>query len=212
MFTFVSLVVLGILLGVVLMQLFKKQPAQTTAPAPNLASLTVSDARAGDTLSVSGGGDNYTDLDFTADRLTRFEGGNRRWFELSGPYRDRRVAVRVGGDEEVEVAVHADARKLSIEELGLAEEDLAEMDERQNTADSFEFDGKVWMYRLSREVQATRSDQAVPTGFYYWEFLEQTGKQLIALRKGEGEPFAVTLYSVIPAGDVTVYRGRVGSR
>ena len=206
MFTFVTLLVLGILLGIVLMQLFKKQPPAPAVPAADLSHLKVTDARAGDAISISGAGQNYTDLDFTADRLTRCQAGARRWFELSGPYLERRVAVRVGGDDEVEVSLQSDPRKLTIEELGLAEEDLAEMDGRQNTADSFEFDGKVWMYRLSREAQATRDDQAAPTGFYYWEFQEQNGKGLIALRKTEGEPFAVTLYTGIAASDVTIYR------
>jgi hypothetical protein len=108
----------------------------------------------------------------------------------------------------VEVSLHSDPRKLTIDDLGLAEEDLAEMDERQNTADSFEFDGKVWLYRLSREVHASNEDQALATGFYYWEFQEQAGKGIIAVRKAEGEPFAVTLYSGIFAADVTVYRAR----
>jgi hypothetical protein len=193
----------------VLMQLFKKQPAPSpTRPAVDLANLKVTDIRAGDTISISGAGDNFSDLDFTADRLTRYQAGTRRWFEVSGPYLERRVALRVGGDEDVEVSLHSDARTVSIEDLGLAEEDLAEMDERQNTADSFEFDGKAWLYRLSREVQAVRDDQGVATGFYYWEFEEQNGKGLIGVRKAEGEPFAVTLYARIPAADVTLFRGQ----
>jgi len=207
MFTFVTLVVLGTLLGIVLMQLFKKQ-TPPAAPVADLANLKVTDARAGDALSISGAGDNYTDLDFTVDRVTRYEANSRRWFELSGPYLERRAAVRVGGDDEVEVHLHSDPRKLTLEDLGLSEEELAEMDERQNTADSFEFDGKVWLYRLSREVRATRDDQAVATGFYYWEFQEQAGKGLLAVRKAEGEPFTVTLYLGILPQDVTVYRGR----
>jgi hypothetical protein len=206
MFTFVTLAVLGLLLGIVLMQLFKRQPTPA-APAADLANLKVTDARAGDAISISGAGDNYTDLDFTADRRTDFDAGTRRWFEVSGPYLERRVALRVGGDEEVEVYLHSGARKLTLEDVGLAEEELAEMDERQNTADSFEFDGKVWLYRLSREVRATRGDQAVPAGFYYWEFLEQAGKGMIAVRKAEGEPFTVTLYLGIAPSDVTIYRG-----
>ena len=207
MFTFVTLVALGILLGIVLMQLFKKQ-TPAPAPAADLANLKVTDARAGDALSISGAGDNYTDLDFTADRLTRYDAGTRRWFELGGPYLERRVALRVGGEDEVEVSLHSDPRKLTVEDLGLAEEDLAEMDERQNTADSFEYGRKVWLYRLSREVHATRDGEAAATGFYYWEFQEQAGKGLLAIRKAEGEPFAVTLYMGISASDVTIYRGR----
>jgi hypothetical protein len=206
MFTVLVLLVLGTLLGIVLMNLFKKQPAPVT-PVADLANLKVTDARAGDAISISGAGDNYTDLDFTADRMTRFEAATRRWFEVSGPYLERRVSLRVAGDEEVEVSLHSDPRKITMDDLGLVEDDLAQMDERQNTADSFEFDGKVWMYVLSREVQATRDDQAAPVGFYYWEFHEQNGKGLVAIRKAEGEPFAITLYTGIAAADVTIYRG-----
>jgi len=201
MVTFVTLVILGILLGIVLMQLFKKH-TPPPAPTADLANLKVTDARAGDALSISGAGDNYTDLDFTVDRVIRYDANTRRWSELSGPYQERRVAVRVGGDEEVEVYLHSDPRKLTMEDLGLSEEDLAEMDERQNTSDSFEFDNKVWLYTLSREVRTDSS------GFYYWEFREQVGKGMIAVRKAEGEPFTVTLFTQIQPHDVTIYRGR----
>ena len=208
MTTVVLLIVLGTLLGVVLMQLFKKPGAAApAAAAPDLANLKVTDACAGDVISIAGAGDNLTDLDFTADRRTRFDGGTYRWFEVSGAYRERRVALRVGGDEEPEVGIHNDARKLTLPDLGLTEEDLAEMDERQNPEDVFEFDGKDWLYRRSREVKAWRDGEGQASAFYYWEFHERDGKRLLAVRKLEGEPFAVSVYAEIPAGDVTVYRG-----
>jgi len=206
--TVILLVVLGTLLGVVLMQLFKKQNAPTPQPAgPDLANLKVTEARAGDVLSISGAGDNLTDLDFTADRSTRFDAGAYRWFELSGAYRERRVALRVAGDEEPEVSIHSDSRKLDLADLGLNEQDLADMDERQNPEDVFDFDGKDWLYRRSREVKAWRDGDPQPAGFYYWEFHEREGKRLLTVRKSEGEPFAIAIYTEIPAGDVTVYRG-----
>jgi len=61
---------------------------------------------------------------------------------------------------------------------------------------------------LSRETEMTRSDQPQPAGFYYWEFRQQDGAGRLAIRKLQGDPFAVTLYTGVPAGDVTVYRGR----
>lgn len=211
MTTFIVLAILIALLIWVLMQLSKKSSAERAAapaPGPDLANLKVTDAREGDVISLTGAGDNFTDLDFTADRYTRFDAGAHPWFELSGSYHERRVALRVAGDEDLELAVHNDARKLTLEDLGLNEEDLAQMDERQNTADSFEFDGAVWLYRRSREVKAWRDGRSQAGAFYYWEFQEEGGKRLLAIRKVEGEPFAVTLYTGIPEGDVTVYRGR----
>ena len=58
----------------------------------------------------------------------------------------------------------------------------------------------------SAEGNSTRSDQSAPQGFYYWEFREQNGPRLLAIRKPQGEPFTVTLFQKIPASDVTIYR------
>ena len=102
----------------------------------------------------------------------------------------------------------AHPRKITLEDIGLSEDDLAAMDERQNTADSFEFDNRTWLYVISREVQSQRSDRRQPEGFYYWEFRENAGPGILSVRKAENEPFAVTLFNAIPPGDVTVYRGR----
>jgi hypothetical protein len=208
MITLTLVALLGVLLVVVLMQLFKKTdvPASSKA-APDLAHLKVTDARVGDMISVSGAGDDLSDLDFTADRCAWFEAGPRRWFELSGGYRERRVVLRVATGDDVEAAIETEPRKLTIEDLGVSEDDLAQMDERQNTADFFEFNGKTWLYRLSREVQVRRSDEAETAKFYYWEFQEQGGKGLLGMRKAESEPFAVTMATAIYPGDVTVYRG-----
>lgn len=190
------------------MNLFKKKPAEPerTGPAPDLANLKPTDARTGDVISIAGAGDNMADLDFTVDRTTRIQAGSRSWTELSGSYRERRVALRVAVDEEMEVALHNDPRKLTLEDLGLTEDELAQMDERQNTGDCFDFDNKTWLYRLSREAQSTRDDQRQTAGFYYWEFREQGGQGILAVRKPEGEPFGVTLYTGIVPADVTVYR------
>jgi hypothetical protein len=208
MITFIVESALAVLLVVVLMTIFRKRaaPARAALPTADLANLKATDARAGDVISIAGAGDDMTDLDFTVDRTAWCQAGSRNWVELSGPYRERRVAIRIRNDDEVEIAAQIDPRRLTIEDLGLTEDDLAQMDERQNTGDSFEFDGKVWLYRLSREGQAKRDDQPQPVRFYYWEYREENGKGMLAIRKPEGEPFAVAAWQGVSTGDVTVYR------
>jgi hypothetical protein len=206
--TFTLVGILGALFMVVMMQLFKNptpKGAGNTGPVEDLANLKPQDARVGDVISIAGAGDEMADLDFTADRCYWFESGSKLWFDITGPYRERRVAMRVDLGDDVTVSLVNDARKLTIEDLGLSENDLADMDQRQNTADSFDFDNRTWLYRLSREARVTRSDRPQPAGFYYWEFHEQNGG-LLAIRKEQGEPFAVTMYSGIRPGDVTIYR------
>ena len=208
MITFTVEAVLGLMLAIVVMQFFKHHPQPPAGPVEDLANLKPQNARPGDSLSIAGAGDNMEDLDFTADRSMDVSAGSRQWFELSGPYRERRVSMRVGGDEEVEVALHNDPRKITLEDLGVSEDDLATMDERQNTSDFFNFDNKDWLYVISREARAQRSDRHQAEGFYYWEFRENGGAGIIGIRKAEGEPFTVSLYATIPASDVTVYRGK----
>lgn len=202
--------ILGVALAIVIMQFFKHhpQPAAASAPTEDLANLKPQDGRPGDAISIAAVGDNMEDLDFSADRKIDIVAGSRQWVELSGPYKERRVILRVGGDEEIEVALHNDPRKITLDDIGLSEDELAQMDERQNAADSFEFENKTWLYVISREVRAQRSDRPQPEGFYHWEFREQSGPGILTVRKAENEPFAVTQYNAIPPSDVTVYRGQ----
>ncbi len=193
----------------VLKKLFERHPQQApqAAPAPDLASLTVADARVGDNISISGAGDNYADVDFTIDHSNRYEAGERKWFDLSGRSGERRVVLEVRTeDDELEVRGFLDGRKLTIEDLGLSEDDLAQMDERQNTADNFEFDGKNWYYRLSKEVGVFHDGQTQGAGFYGWEFIEETGARYLSIRKREGEPFAASLAVKLNPADITVFR------
>ena len=206
MITLTIEIVLVVLLGIVIMNLFKKHPSTPPSdPLPDLANLKPTDARAGDIISVSGAGDDYSDLDFTADRCAWVQAGSHRWCELSGPYRERRVSMRAGTtvDGDLEVAINTDGRHYTIEEFGLSEPDLTDLDERQNTGDYFEFDNKTWLYRLSREAQGSGSG---PAAFYYWQFQEKDGQGLLTIRKAEGEPFVATVYTGITPGNVTVYR------
>ena len=209
MITFTLVAILGALLVIVLMNLFKKDPKPLPAPVrpvEDLANLKVTDARTGDVLSIAGAGDRMTDLDYTVDRGTRFEAGSRTWVELSGPYLDRRVSLRIGGDEEVEVFLHADPRKITLEDLGLSEDDLAQMDERQNPADSFDFDNVTWMYRLSREVRPGATTNRRPPASTTGSFSPRTESACWE----SGRPKASRLQSRCSrgsiAGDVTVYR------
>ena len=210
--TLTLLVVLGALLFMILKKLFERPaaPASGSAPAaakPDLASLTVADARVGDNISISGAGDNFSDLDFTVDHGNRYEAGEKQWFDVSGKHGERRVALEVRNeDDELDVRGFLDGRKLSLEDLGLSEDDLAQMDQRQNTADNFEFDGKNWYYRLSKEVGVFHDGQTQGTGFYGWEFIEETGQRYLAVRKREGEPFNACVAVKLNPADVTVFR------
>jgi hypothetical protein len=176
------------------------------ASLEDLANLKVTDARPGDTLSIVGVGDQFADLDFTVDRRAMAEAGQKKWTELSGMYRDRRVTLEVHHDDEVEVLGSFDGRHLTLDQIGLSEDDLTEIDERQNPADNFEFENKVWMYRWSREVGIFRDNEMQGAGSYQWQFADEKGA-FLTIRKSEGQPFAAYVSQKVNPGDITVYRG-----
>ncbi len=187
---------------------FERKPA----PKEDLSKLKITNARVNDTLSVNGAAEDFSDIDFNVDRCDSFEAGSKRWTELSGMWRDRRVTIEVHNDDVVDVRANFDGRKLTLDELGLSEDDLAQIDARQNQADFFDYDGKFWLFRESREMgffsegSPDRNDGG-GRGFYGWEFHEQDGKRFLIVRKFEGEPFTASIRVQVSPGDITVYRG-----
>jgi hypothetical protein len=184
---------------------FDRKP-KATQPQEDLAHLKITEARVGDTLSVSGAAADFSDIDFTVDRLAVYEAGNRHWKELSGMWRDCRVYLEVHNEDVAAVLGNFDGRTMTLDELGLGEEDLAQMDQRQNPADFFDWDGKFWLYRFSREIGMFRASDAVGRGFYCWEFQEQNAKRFLIVRKFEGEPFTASLWVNVEPSDITVFR------
>lgn len=187
---------------------FKHDNSPTPGSVPDLANLSVIDALPGDSLSIVGAGEDFSDLDFTVDRRDQLEAGQKLWYEVTGPYKERRVRLEIIPGEIMEVRGWFDGRTITLDEIGLSEEDLAAMDDRQNPADFFDFENKFWLYRWSREVGLFHRDQPLGTGFYCWEFQEQGGDRFLQVRKYEGEPFAAYISNKVNPGDVTVFRSK----
>jgi hypothetical protein len=208
--TYVVIAILVVALVLVLRQMFKKAtpPPAPAKPKEDLSNVSVANARIGDTISVAGAGDEFADLDFTVDRRSRYEAGPSQSFELTGRYKERRVYIEVEDEEELNVTGFFSGKKMTVDDIGLSEEDLAAMDERQNTADFFEYDGKNWLYHFSKELVLFRDGGTIDgSRFYAWEFLEQDGTGVLSVEKWEGEPFVVAMGKKLNPADITVYRG-----
>ena len=185
---------------------FDRKPAQPR-PQEDLANLKITDARVGDTLSVNGAAEDFSDVDFTVDRRDQYEAGSSRWTELSGTWRDRRVSSRSTTMTTSKCSATSTAARITLDELGLSEDDMGEIDPRQNPADFLDFEGKFWLYRFSREMGVFSDGNATGRGFYGWTFQEQDGKRFLSIRKFEGEPFVATLWNKVEPTDITVLRG-----
>jgi hypothetical protein len=213
MITITVLAILGFALVAVLWAMFRA-PSPVPAAAPAAAAsatpaggddLDPWDARKGDVVSISGAAEDYSDIDFPVDRRSSYESGNRRWIDLSGEFRGRRVYLEVYRYPQKDLIGIVDGKKLSLVDLNLTEDQLAELDNRQDQTAFIEYEGKRWHYDSSRELGYQENETGETEGLYRWLFQEKDGPRMICIEKWEGEPFDVRIARRFRSEDITVY-------
>ena len=215
MITQALLIFLGVLLAVVLWQMFKGQRAskarQVPAPEPMPAlsqgsAVELKTAKPGDVISIHGGAEDFSDLDFTVDRRNRYESAGRKWTDLSGEFRGRRVWLEVYSGPTPELMGLLDENRMTLPDVNTTEDVLAQMDAKQDPSESVNFENKRWQYESSREIGFFENETGEGEGFYRWLFREPGGDRLLCIEKWEGEPFDVRIARRLNQQDITVYR------
>lgn len=183
------------------------QPAPGPAPAAaNPLELDPWDAHNADVVSVAGAAEDFSDVDFPVDRRGAFEASNHRWIHLSGEYRGSRVHVEIYRYPQADVLGFFENRQLTIADVGLSEDQLVDLDSRQDASATVSFDSKTWRYESSREIRYFENEAGAGVGLYRWLFAEKNGSRLLCIEKFEGEPFEVRVARRIEKRDITVYR------
>ncbi|HYO80157.1 MAG TPA: DUF4178 domain-containing protein [Bryobacteraceae bacterium] len=211
MITTLLLTILGGLLLLVLWQLFRKPAATVNSAVPvsttnPTVAVTLPQARPGDVISVHGAAADFSDIDFTVERKNRYESGPNSWIELTGDFRGQRVFLEVYPGREADIIGFFDASKPTLADIGVSEEQLALMDESQNPAAGFPWNGKQWQYESSREVGYFENEAGNGEGFYRWVFRDPASKALICVEKWEGDPFSVRVAQRLNSQDITIFR------
>jgi len=210
MLTTFLIAVLGVALAAVLYQMFKPTPKPAISEAPTRAALGSSadlwSAKPGDVVSIVGAAADFSDVDFTVDRRSAYEANGRRWTDLSGEFRGDRVYLEVHKGADVEVMGLLDPRKLTLPDVGLSEDRLAQLDQAQDPSQTIGFEGKLWNYDSSHEIGYFENEQGEGEGLYRWLFREPNGPRFLCIEKWEGQPFDVRLAVRVKPSDITVYR------
>jgi hypothetical protein len=203
---------LGLLLVIVLV-LMLRAPSRAGKPAPAAPALAtgasdadLSTARVGDVISIPGAAEDFSDLDFTVDRRSAYQVGSRRWIDLSGQFRGRRVYLEVQPGSRGEVMGILDPRELTLDQVGATEDQLAAIDAKQDPSQYLEFEGKRWQYESSRELGYFENEQGAGEGLYRWIFREHDGPRLLCVEKWEGEPFETRIARRLNMQDISLYR------
>lgn len=210
MLTLFLLLVLGFALAMVLYQMFKPaaRPAIPATPvrAPLDTPTDLWNAKPGDGISIIGAAADFSDLDFTVDRRSAYESNGRRWIDLSGEFRGNRVYLEVHRHPELEVMGLLDPQRLTLADVGVSEDRLAELDQAQDPNETISFAGKQWRYDASSEIGYFENEQGSGEGVYRWLFREPNSSRFLCIEKWEGQPFDVRVATRVKPGDITVYR------
>jgi hypothetical protein len=215
--TTIILVLLGIALVFVVWQMVRapKQPRATVTHLPSAAGIDAGsgpgvdlwNAQPGDVVSIHGAAEDFSDLDFTVGQRSAYEAAGRRWTGLAGDFRGHQILLEVNRAATTEVMGFLDPRRITLPDLGVTEDQLADLDSRQDASAVVEFEGKRWQYNSSREL-AYYENEGEARGLYRWLFAEKGGSRMLCVEKWEGEPFQIQLAQKLNSQDITVYRAR----
>jgi hypothetical protein len=210
------LILLGIVLAFVLWQMMRRGDGSRRgevkgmpSSAPQLPDSPGADlwtAKVGDVISITGAAEDFSDHDFTVDQRNAYESARRRWIDLAGHFRGRRVYLEVSRAAGVEIMGLLDGRRLTLPEIGVTEDRLADLDARQDPSAAIVFEGKPLRYESSREITHFENEGGEPKGIYRWLFAEVNGPRLLCVEKWEGEPFDVRIAQKLNHQDIAVYR------
>ena len=181
----------------------KNKPLASDSKASNLNGLSIKDASKDDVVFISGASETYDDINFTVDRMNRYESHGETWYELSGMGGAKRIFVEWYEDDELEISIQRQSG-LGIEEIGLTEKQLIQMDDDPSRSNFVEFRGNQWHYVESTEVTYFKDDGFDGEGFYLWQFRNEDLQLFV--EKYEGDPFEVGISENISASQVKIFR------
>ncbi len=127
------------------------------------------------------------------------------WYELVCQHgkRDLLVEWYHEGRELVVTAGYEDENP-SLDDLGLDEDSLTEMDEEEEG--NFRWDGTKFHYEDSGEVRYYEHGKPPPETYYCWDFEDDSETRFISVEKWEGErKFKVYHLWEVDADDIEVY-------
>ncbi len=183
----------------------KRKPNSTAASVDT----TIREARVGDVVVIHGLALEYDDCYFIIERLHRYGGNGMTWYELEIADAEYRIWLEWSYDRAgLFITATDDRRPVSLEAVGLTEDDLNQFEDLRSIDQGVEIDGLWYVYRNSFEAFYFQDNR--PTngeGFYMWEFLSEDDRRVLAIIKYTGEPYYVHFSEIIPPENVQVYPG-----
>ena len=197
--------------------LFKKGKKQRASqPARPVLDGSIRNAEVGDEVAIFGLTEGFDDVystierrdSFVVEQKNRYESDAGEWFEVIGDDSERRFWVEWAEEDELFVTATTNKRSMGLTSVSLTERKLIQMDEENSIDNHFTYEGTRYYYKNSQEVVYYEDEEGDGEGFYLWDFVSQEEKRVLSVVKWEGVPFQVFISEVVPAGKISVLKGR----
>ena len=165
---------------------------------------TISSARVGDVVVISGFSPTLEDAYVVTEKLNRYEGAVGKWYDLVGSDGDRRMTLEWSDDDDLSVCVQESPMGLS--GLDLTHDKLVRIDQEQSVDNYVVYEGEQYHYRNSYEVFRFEDHGDEGEGFYLWEFFTKDRQKSISVVKWEEMPFEVYASEALSTSLVSVYK------
>jgi hypothetical protein len=167
--------------------------------------------RRGATVTV----DDDEPLQFTIDRIDRYECEGGQWWELSGFTGGERVHLEVYDDGDGVRFLLDSGLELDLATFGLDEDQLIAFDEGQDSSATLQARGRTWRFIESMECTWFDDGAGNGEGFWNWSFLAAGGpasfdddegeeELVLSVEKYADEPFELTVGRSIDTNCISV--------
>lgn len=184
----------------------KKKKEEETAQhaAPGTEELHLENVRQGGVIRLINVGENMDEYDVNITARHVYRSDDAEWYELEGDSGTDQVWISLEEDDGLDVSLTL--RKLKLRDLGIARNDLDEMDEKGEG--QFEFEGKTYYYEGSEEVSFFRNGNVSEANeglFYAWEFESEDEESYISIEEWRDKSIEVSLAQPLKESQVQVY-------
>jgi hypothetical protein len=183
-----------------------REPENLRRAAAVAEIVSIDRIKQGDLVQISESVAGQSNINFVVSGVNRYETGQGGWREFFGNNQGRTVYLEVFPDDGSQVGVVFSDRMLTLDRVGLTEEELIGWDEGGAASGSLEYDGESWEFEWSGETSSTSIGSSTQESYYGWDFIGRGGRRTLCIEKREGDPFEVCLVHLIDVDRIHVTR------
>lgn len=148
----------------------------------------------------------YKEIVFEVRHVHKYDCYGDIWYEITGSVGDQPYRLEWYEDDGLHVTGNNQKNALTLNDVGITEDQLAEMDEDGSEENYIDYNGMRYYYSTSDEVLFYKDNGEEGEAFFMWELTSEDKKRLLSVEKWEGEPFELYHSYVLDPAHVSIVK------